>query len=129
MPDTRDSEGAADHMVSGLTVEDKQLSVQKARRWQKGSRVQPALHTYLDKLLAEGVESVVILKGNDEVGGGSSQRGVLQVHCQLEGGPDTLHLVQQNSQHEGGPNTLHLVQQNSLNRAQYHTPGTTKQSA
>ena len=39
MSDTRDSEGAADHMVSGLTVEDKKrkLSVQKARRWQKGS--------------------------------------------------------------------------------------------
>ena len=113
MPDSRDSEGAADHMVSGLTAEDKKrkLSAQKAGRWQKGSSFHPAPLTYLDKLLAEGVESVVILKGNDEVGGGLSQRGVLQVHRQLEGGPDTLH----------------LVQQNSLNRAQYHTPGTTKQ--
>ena len=75
MPDVSDSEGAADHMVSELTAEDKKrkLSVQKARRWQKGSSFHPALRTYLDELLAEGVESVVILKGNDEVGGGLSQ--------------------------------------------------------
>ena len=61
--------------------------------------------TYLDELLAEGVEAVVKLKGDDEVGGGLGQGGVLQVHCQLKCGSDTLNLTEITVSFNVGPIT------------------------
>jgi hypothetical protein len=47
---------------------------------------------HLNEFLAEGVQSLIVLKGDEDVVGGLGEGGGLKVDRQFEGGSYTLHL-------------------------------------